>query len=290
MSDNFDDSIADLIGAPQKPLPQKAVDYVKNVQCDFAEPCSACGGSGMWRGIRRCFKCKATGKISYKTSPEARAKSKVYVEKRKARNAQENWDCFKQEHPELASWIECSVNFPFAQSLKTGVLKFGGLTEKQLAVAYGCAAKYAKAVAHNKEAKEKAKTVSTSKLEEAFSKASAKADRPGAQGVWMKPLHLQSDSKIDLKFTLGTNKWAGMIFVKEGENKLGYIQHGKFIRKFQCSDGQEAAVLDCCNDPLKAAVAYGKAWSICAVCHRTLTNDESIERGIGPICAEKFGW
>jgi hypothetical protein len=26
------------------------------------------------------------------------------------------------------------------------------------------------------------------------------------------------------------------------------------------------------------------------VCGRTLTNDGSIERGIGPICAENYGW
>jgi len=284
---DFDDDISDLIGAPMKAISAKAAAYVAK---DFSEDCPACGGTGRWRRIRPCFKCKSTGRLTFKTSPEQRAQSRVYVEKRKVRNAQENWEGFVKDHPEVAEWLDRSVNFPFAQSLKKGVLQYGQLTEPQLAAAYSCAAKYTKAVAHNKEAKANAKTVSTSKLEEAFAKASAKADRPGARGVWMKPLHLQSDSKVDLKFTLGTNKWAGMIFVKADENKLGHIQNGKFIRKFQCTDDQEAAVLDCCNDPLKAAIAYGKAWSSCAVCNRTLTNDESIERGIGPICAAKFGW
>jgi hypothetical protein len=33
---------------------------------------------------------------------------------------------------------------------------------------------------------------------------------------------------------------------------------------------------------------FGKAFGVCGECGRTLTNPESIERGIGPICAGKF--
>lgn len=38
----------------------------------------------------------------------------------------------------------------------------------------------------------------------------------------------------------------------------------------------------------EAAAQYGKITGICAMCGAKLTNEESIERGIGPICAEKF--
>lgn len=31
---------------------------------------------------------------------------------------------------------------------------------------------------------------------------------------------------------------------------------------------------------------YGKLHGICIICGRTLTNEDSIERGIGPVCAE----
>jgi hypothetical protein len=41
-------------------------------------------------------------------------------------------------------------------------------------------------------------------------------------------------------------------------------------------------------DPEAAAVLHGKASGRCAVCSRDLTDPESIERGIGPICAGKF--
>ena len=40
--------------------------------------------------------------------------------------------------------------------------------------------------------------------------------------------------------------------------------------------------------PLQAAMKYGKLSGRCCSCGRELTNDGSIELGIGPICAEKF--
>lgn len=42
------------------------------------------------------------------------------------------------------------------------------------------------------------------------------------------------------------------------------------------------------QDPKAAAIRYGKELGICGVCHRTLTNEESRARGIGPVCASKF--
>lgn len=41
-------------------------------------------------------------------------------------------------------------------------------------------------------------------------------------------------------------------------------------------------------DPLEAAKKHGKLAGRCCSCGRELTNDGSIELGIGPICAEKF--
>lgn len=41
---------------------------------------------------------------------------------------------------------------------------------------------------------------------------------------------------------------------------------------------------------LEQAKEYGALYGTCCVCGRTLTNEESIAAGIGPICAEKGGW
>lgn len=39
---------------------------------------------------------------------------------------------------------------------------------------------------------------------------------------------------------------------------------------------------------LEEAKEFGALYGTCCVCGRTLTNEESIAAGIGPICAEKF--
>lgn len=39
---------------------------------------------------------------------------------------------------------------------------------------------------------------------------------------------------------------------------------------------------------LEAAKAYGHIYGMCVICGRTLTDEQSIEMGIGPICASKF--
>lgn len=38
------------------------------------------------------------------------------------------------------------------------------------------------------------------------------------------------------------------------------------------------------------AAFFGQVYGFCGVCGRTLTNEESKKRGIGPVCLEKAGW
>lgn len=38
------------------------------------------------------------------------------------------------------------------------------------------------------------------------------------------------------------------------------------------------------------AKSFGALYGTCCVCGKTLTNEESIDRGIGPVCANKNGW
>ena len=46
---------------------------------------------------------------------------------------------------------------------------------------------------------------------------------------------------------------------------------------------------DVAQDPSKAAKLHGMETGSCACCGRELTNRASIQLGIGPICAEKYG-
>lgn len=55
-------------------------------------------------------------------------------------------------------------------------------------------------------------------------------------------------------------------------------------------DTVKEIIMGAAQDPLSAAIKYGKVSGSCSCCGRDLTDPRSIERGIGPICATKFGW
>ena len=71
---------------------------------------------------------------------------------------------------------------------------------------------------------------------------------------------------------------------------MGKIIGGKLFATRECTQEASDRILAVSSDPHGAAVAYGQKFGSCAVCGRELTDHTSIERGIGPICAGKYGW
>jgi hypothetical protein len=131
-----------------------------------------------------------------------------------------------------------------------------------------------------------APVVSVEPIEAAFAKAKA-------AGIKYPKLRLG-----DFTFSpaSATSANAGAVYVKtrnteEAEGAyMGKVMGGKFLRVRDCTDAQQAAVVAVCSDPEQAAIAFGKRFGRCAVCARELSDPESIERGIGPVCAENYGW
>lgn len=73
--------------------------------------------------------------------------------------------------------------------------------------------------------------------------------------------------------------WKGYIFVSVQASDDLYPVRG--ARKGQ--------ILDLiARDPKAASARYGRELGCCGVCNRTLTDEESRARGIGPVCYEKF--
>lgn len=85
-------------------------------------------------------------------------------------------------------------------------------------------------------------------------------------------------------------KWAGYIFVKDGAEygqgrrygmqKPGGTYTGDITRELFC------IVID----PAAALERYAALTNRCGVCNRTLEQETSVARGIGPVCFEKLGW
>lgn len=98
------------------------------------------------------------------------------------------------------------------------------------------------------------------------------------------------DTRLKIRIDKPTDgKWAGFVFVKDaaeyGQGKRYGMQRPGDLYRGDIQDALRAIVAD----PLAAAAAYGHLTGSCGVCGRHLEDEQSVARGIGPICFEKFG-
>lgn len=181
-------------------------------------------------------------------------------------------------NPSAYQWIidHCDTN-EFAGSLHASLRKWGALTERQLTAVEG-------AIARAKIAADKAlnaPTLSVEPIEVAFGKATA-------AGIARPRLRL---GEFVFSPAPATGKNPGAIYVKGADGTyLGKVAGSRLFTVSSVSPVLEAEIVSVAADPLNAAIAYGKRYGKCSVCARTLTDEDSINRGIGPVCAERFGW
>jgi hypothetical protein len=87
----------------------------------------------------------------------------------------------------------------------------------------------------------------------------------------------------------GRSKWEGWIFVSDGAEYGSEKRYGKqapgsiYVGEIQ---DQLKKILE---DPMEATAQYGRLTGTCGICSRHLEDADSIARGIGPVCAQKFG-
>jgi len=289
VSDPFADFDHEIIGEDDPSLLTADTSY------SYVERCAKCNGSGLWRSwgysgrSGPCFACKGVGSFTRKTSPEQRAKARASSAARKDREAQDvaqQAAAWREANPAEASWLDRQVGRgnDFATSLSGALAKYGSLTEGQLAaVRKGVERDEAWAVQRTQQALERAVAapeVSVAAIETAFASAMER-------GIKSPKLRLDA---FKFKPAKASSANAGAIYVTEGETYLGKVTGGRFMRSRDCDGQTEARIVQVCEDPKSAAVAYGRRTGSCCVCARELTNHESIDLGIGPICAEKFGW
>lgn len=96
---------------------------------------------------------------------------------------------------------------------------------------------------------------------------------------------------LSLAPTSGNNP--GAIYVKRrgGDGAyLGKVLGNRFLSVRGCTESDAAEVARTLENPQAAAEAHGLQSGECAICGRELTDPVSVARGIGPICAENFGW
>ena len=288
-SNPFDDMSNDLdFGAPAKAATSE-VAY-------FEQACPKCKGTGRYTfgyiNVRsgECFACKGKGKMTFKTSPATRMKAKASAERRVTAKADAQatkvaeW---KEANPAEAAWMESSApRFEFAKSMLDALNKYGHLTERQMETVQRLtvqdAERQAARATEQVARAQSAPVVSVEAIEVAFNNAKE-------AGVKFPKLRLDT-----FVFSpAGENsKNAGAIYIKNKEDGvyLGKVAGGRLFTSRDCTPEAAERITAVSSDPKQAAVAYGMKFGACSICGRQLTDSDSVARGIGPICAENYGF
>lgn len=293
--DDLNDSLDDILAAPVLSAPRAPTPAQAAIVESFSEVCSKCRGTGRFvsysgRVLGQCFTCKGKGKFTFKTAPEVRAVNRQRHAAKVATVAQEQAaaaGAWRAEHVAVASWIDAEAErFEFAASMRDALLRFGSLTEKQLATCERLAAKAeerkAAKVAEQAARASAAPAVSVEMIEKAFATASG-------NGIKRPKLRL-GDFLFSLAPATGNN--AGAIYVKDRFTKVYYgkVAAGRFHASRECDAAKAASIVEVASTPAASALAYGQRTGTCSICGAGLTKGISIDRGIGPICAGKYGF
>jgi len=205
------------------------------------------------------------------------------------------WESFKAAQPERAAWIDAkAASFDFAASMRLAVLRFGDLTENQGAAIDRCMARDADRA---QQAAQPRQTVSPE-----LAGIRAAFDAVVAGGARKAQITIED---VNLSLAPLTGRNPGAIYVKVGGAYAGKIVGTTFTpgRDAPADLGAKLAEIDA--DPtgavraqaartaqrLAEAALRGERLSLpCGCCGITLTDPVSVARGIGPICAGKWGF
>lgn len=237
--------------------------------------CPRCGGTGMWRGIRLCFSCEGRGQTT---------KRKAGAQKAKVTKAR-NWAQWCEDHADLIEGLRRHEWNQFLRGLYEQI--FGAtrtLSERQVECAREAIARY--------DAKREEK------------RAAEAASRSTDIGVEAIHALFDTASKSGLKrpmfraerVTVKQSKHPGVLYVYDrdaGGERGGYagkIVDGKFVRARDADPSVAEAVRAVAANPAEAARAYGLSTGTCGLCGRELTDPISVKHGVGPVCANKWGF
>lgn len=227
------------------------------------EPCGKCKGSGKFIGytgrvVGNCFGCGGKGFLSLSTAE---------VEAAREYEA----DQWAADHAEVVQWLrDAAPTFDFAASLLESLNKWGKLTDGQLAAAERCAARDMQRGKTSAQPKAVGNAFAAKNLHEVMQRHTTfRADR----------LRLSRRNQDQL------------VWIKFGEDLVGKIDNGLVVL-FKAADPNRDAIVALIREfdanPIGAAMKYGKLSGTCCSCGRDLTDPESIELGIGPVCRGRF--
>ncbi len=271
--DDWDSFVGGLVeDAASIPLKQSA---------EKQYPCGQCAGTGLYAGVRvhqektKCFACR--GKGYFKTDPRKLERARQQRAKKKqdgiaiAQEANKATAIYDQVVA-MASWNE------LAASLLAQHDAGRTWSEKQIVA---IASMIARMEERRAQRAAEAQAVDLSPIVDMFMHAKTSG--------YKRPIYRAEGVKISLAPENSAN--AGALYVKtEDGDYIGKVADGKFYATRDATEEHKQAIATIATNPRDAAIRYGRQTGSCACCGRTLSNKQSIELGIGPICADKWGF
>ena len=186
-----------------------------------------------------------------------------------------DWDKFAAIHPRHAEWLQDRrATNEFAQSLINWIIERGDLTPKQFA-------------ALDKIVNRDAQAAEVEEARETFDGLLAVFDKRRETGKRF--ALILGEVVFSAAPLAGRNP--GGVYVKRNGVYKGKIMPGAGFNPFHCADDDIAVITEAATGDLRAkAIAHGRKTGICSCCGAELTKQESIDAGIGPICANKWGF
>jgi hypothetical protein len=239
-------------------------------------PCQGCNGTGVWRGRGgrgKCFACG--GKGYFLTSEHERKHARANAAVRKQRKLVDERAAFDAAHPGIAAFLAAATWSPFAHELLDKLGQYGSLTDRQVVAVRNMMAKVEATRAIKASEREAGRqTVDLTPIRAMFEAARSNG--------YKAPVYRAAGLVINRAPDHGKNP--GALYVKtEADEYLGKILGVDYT-------GKPAPALQAiAADPRGEAIRHGQRTGRCSCCGRELTAGKSIELGIGPICAEKWG-
>ena len=268
------DSFIESISEDNTPIPLKQ-------SAEKQYPCGQCGGTGLYAGVRvhqektKCFACR--GKGYFKTDPRKLEKARQQRAKKKA-DAIADAQATNAQTAIYASVLDMASWNDLAASLVTQHQAGRVWSEKQIAAIESMITRMEERRAQKAA---EAQAVDLSGIVDMFMHAKTSG--------YKRPVYRAEGIKISLAPENSPN--AGALYVKtENGDYIGKVSDGKFFATRDATDEHKLAIETIANNPRDAAIKYGRQTGSCACCGRALSNKQSIELGIGPICANKWGF
>lgn len=273
------------------------------------EICPKCQGTGRFvsyagRDCGPCFTCHGNG---YKTEERrwygyhARRLGRATAREQLAAagtEASASVEAFRATNPDIVAWLERNApTFEFAASLLNQLRRRGGLTENQLAaVLRGIERDEAREAAPAAQAPVAASAAPPAAIEIDTSRLFACLTAAAATGL-RRPRLIVGD--VTVKLAGSTSRQPGALYFYSNGTFLGSIRPAgaalivsRAYRGLSEQDREAfvTAVRELAADPVARVRAHGGLTGQCSCCGRPLSDPVSVANGIGPICADRFGF